>query len=1323
VTDDGVLTMKDSSMADQPEIVRPSQPRVIRVFISSTFRDMHEERERLVKFTLPQLRKMCEERAVAFTEVDLRWGITDEQKSEGKVLPLCLAEIERCRPYFIGMLGERYGWVPDSISQDLVDSQPWLVEHRKHSVTELEIMHGVLRNPAMAERSLFYFRDPKYPASVLAGRRPDFTAEDKESAGKLVRLKERIRDAHRQGRLLEAPRENYPTPEALGDLVLADLTRIIEELYPLDQVPDPLDQEAARHEAYAQSRRIAFIGREEQLRQLRQHLATEGPPLILTGESGSGKSALLAELLARWRQDHPEDLIIQHYTGSTSESADWQGLVRRILTELKRAFQIADALPAEPSALRVALNDWLVKAAGGRRIVLVLDALNQLADDGAARQLGWLPFVFPRNVRVLVSSLAGDTLDALRRPGWSQMVVPLFDRTEIVPAARAYFSLFAKTPPEPMLQALESAPATTNPLYLRAVVDELRQVGEKDKLPECTASYLAAPDLPALFDRILTRWHEDFGRDPEQPDLVRRSLCLIATARFGLLEAELLILLGSEGRPLPRRAWTPFHLAAESALALRAGLLNFGHDYLRAAVRHRWLAEERTIREFRLQIADYFHCLSDPTDRKLDELPALLHDTEMWAELKDLFTDLPIFLRMRGSERWKWEFVRHWIHLGQRFDAGEVYRHALAGWQDAGLPAERFSYVLNEVASFHLDAGVYEPAEPLYRQALEVRERVLGGEHPDTLVSVNNLAHVLYREGDYEGAEPLYRRALAANERVSGREHPSTLLNVNNLALLLYGKGDFMGAESLHRRALEANERVLGKEHPSTLLSLNNLAELLASKGDYIGAESLHRRALEANERVLGKEHPSTLLGVNNLAGLLLRKADYAGAEPLIRRALEAQEGVLGREHPDTLQSLSNLACLLMSKGDYAAAEPLYWRALEANERVLGKDHPSTLQGVGSLAFLLYKKGDYAVAESLHRRAMAANERVLGKDHPSALPSVGGLAELLTSKGDYAGAEPLYRRALEAQERVLGKAHPSTLQIVGGLALLLYRKGDYAGAEPLYRRALEAQERVLGREHPDTLLSVNNLAVLLYGKGDYAGAEALYRRALEASERALGPEHPTTLQCVNNLAVLLYSKGDYAGAEPLIRRALEAKERVLGREHPDTLLSMNNLAALLASKGDYIGAESLHRRALEARERVLGREHPDTLKSVSNLAELLANKGDYAGAKPLYGRALEANELVLGREHPDTLVSVNNLALVLYREGDYKGAEPLYRRALEVNERVLGKEHPNTLASLTNLAYLLASTWDFAGAFRCIGARWWRAIWSWVRSMRTRLDA
>ena len=141
--------------------------RVMRVFISSTFRAMGAEREALVKFVFPQLRKRCEERGVTWGEVDLRWGITDEQAAEGQVLPICLAEIERSRPYFLGLLGKRYGWVPGEIPPDLIEQEPWLADHLDHSVTELEILHA-----------FFYLRDPVYLQGVTEAERSDCAEDD-----------------------------------------------------------------------------------------------------------------------------------------------------------------------------------------------------------------------------------------------------------------------------------------------------------------------------------------------------------------------------------------------------------------------------------------------------------------------------------------------------------------------------------------------------------------------------------------------------------------------------------------------------------------------------------------------------------------------------------------------------------------------------------------------------------------------------------------------------------------------------------------------------------------------------------------------------------------------------------------------------------------------------------------------------------------------------------------------------------------------------------------------------------------------------------------
>ena len=87
--------------------------RQIRIFISSTFRDMHDERDYLMKRTFPRLSRIAAKRDVTVTEVDLRWGITEEESRSGKVVDICFREIDNSIPFFIGIIGNRYGWIPE----------------------------------------------------------------------------------------------------------------------------------------------------------------------------------------------------------------------------------------------------------------------------------------------------------------------------------------------------------------------------------------------------------------------------------------------------------------------------------------------------------------------------------------------------------------------------------------------------------------------------------------------------------------------------------------------------------------------------------------------------------------------------------------------------------------------------------------------------------------------------------------------------------------------------------------------------------------------------------------------------------------------------------------------------------------------------------------------------------------------------------------------------------------------------------------------------------------------------------------------------------
>ena len=93
----------------------PGAWRTVRVFLSSTFRDMHAERDHLVKVTFPSLRERLLPYRVELYDIDLRWGITEDEAKNEKVIGLCLDQVDECRPFFLAFLGHRYGWVPASV--------------------------------------------------------------------------------------------------------------------------------------------------------------------------------------------------------------------------------------------------------------------------------------------------------------------------------------------------------------------------------------------------------------------------------------------------------------------------------------------------------------------------------------------------------------------------------------------------------------------------------------------------------------------------------------------------------------------------------------------------------------------------------------------------------------------------------------------------------------------------------------------------------------------------------------------------------------------------------------------------------------------------------------------------------------------------------------------------------------------------------------------------------------------------------------------------------------------------------------------------------
>lgn len=151
--------------------------RAIRVFVCSTFRDMHAERDYLNRMIFPELRSRCDRAGATFVALDLRWGVTDEESRRHGALQICLDEIERCRPFFLCLLGDLYGWTPppEKVATDFFAASPasdCLVTDKRRLLERLYDLDRALEPP------IFRFR-----------RAPPPPPEDADAA---VRLWERL---------------------------------------------------------------------------------------------------------------------------------------------------------------------------------------------------------------------------------------------------------------------------------------------------------------------------------------------------------------------------------------------------------------------------------------------------------------------------------------------------------------------------------------------------------------------------------------------------------------------------------------------------------------------------------------------------------------------------------------------------------------------------------------------------------------------------------------------------------------------------------------------------------------------------------------------------------------------------------------------------------------------------------------------------------------------------------------------------------------------------------------------------------------------------
>lgn len=1147
------------------------ESRTIRIFISSTFEDMKEERDYLITKIFPKLAAEATKRDVTLIPLDLRWGISEEESRTGKVIEICLQEIEQSRPFFIGLLGNRYGWCPpkEELQKNtaLQERYNWVEADISEglSVTEMEIQYGALRNPEKID-AFFYIRN-------------DGQAEG-ENAEKLKRLKNEVRNNRRY------PVSEYRTVEELGSEVEAAFTQLLNERFPNCQLTN-LEKERLAQLAFLHNRCEAYIPQEEALAALDNFLKDDNAHnLVVTGESGIGKSALIANWLAPLiRKDGLK--VIYHFVGNGEAEGNYQHIVQRISEEIRDSYHLPqdDNWGMDKKKPEEALQSLYGMIAGKEPLLLVLDGINQLADEDNAKQLLWLPQA-TRNIKYLFSTLPDDKTMAV----FTNRKYPIFTLHPLHKAQQRelvnlYLRRYGKKLTQEQVDRIIHNPQNKNTLVLRTLLDELIGFGSYEQLDKRIDYYLKSDSIEDFFQRVLQRFEEDFT-EPQ----VRHLLSLIAFSRNGLSEQEIMDIAG-----ITPYHWSQFYCAFRTHLTSQSGLQTFSHQYMAKAVQTRYTNWATNAMH---DIVQYFKDIQ--SKRAWDELSYLYYELEELEALYHLLLNLDVTNYLFVKDRY--ELSKYWrilLETDEKKFTPEAYLN-LPG--DEGTQSACYTNLgnlfANEIINPHLSLLFYQRTVDLYQSlngknnyTLSLFEKYIGyvysiqEDHDKALhyylkaieilgpsanndkhliECYNNIGYVYSAQGKYDQALEYLEKALNISKKINGSEHPDTALYFNNIGSIYYSLKQFSQALSYHKKALEIRKTILGETNVDVAASYNNIGTIYNDLGEYDKALECYACVLNICIPLLGENHLQVATCYNNMGLSYDYKGDYDKGLAYFQKSLAIAQQLFGERHTQVALCYNNIGYICQLRRQYQEALAYYEKALNIYTTISGSNHPNVALCYNNIGMVYWSIGNYDKAVEYYLKAVEIYKVRLGERQPDVARCYNNLGTVYNAIKDYETAGIYYENALDIYLTNYGEKHIDVANCYANMGYNYTARHEHDNALEYCKKAQEIYEN-FGEKSANVAACYNSMGLTYFYKKEYSKALEYYKKAIDMFHTIHLDTQPNTAVCYLNMGQATLLLGQEEEAATYFKKSQEINIAVFGKEHPTVATFDNYIKQIYAS--------------------------------------------------------------------------------------------------------------------------------------------------------------
>jgi hypothetical protein len=402
----------------------------------------------------------------------------------------------------------------------------------------------------------------------------------------------------------------------------------------------------------------------------------------------------------------------------------------------------------------------------------------------------------------------------------------------------------------------------------------------------------------------------------------------------------------------------------------------------------------------------------------------------------------------------------------------------------------------------------------IYRRSLLPHiDSCLQGEHSARLIGLSldgyrlgqltKFAAVYSEGGRWNEARELQEQVVDVRTKILGSKHPETLQAMASLAWSYWNLSQMANALKIQRTVMESSLEILGPEDPMTLRAMDSLARTYWLCGKTASAEELGRQSVDGMIQILGSGHPHTLGAMHNLARALMHLGRPKDAQKMQLEVLSARAKMLGTEHLDTLATMAELGMSCLALGQVNEAEKFVANVLEGRKRILGHEHAYTLWSINDLSKVYCAQGYAKNAVELLVKTREVAIRTLGSDHIGTFMTTFNLAHAYRCQQRWVDAETLLSALIEMELRILDPLHPDVLVAKLELGLTWKQQGYLDKAEPLLLEVTKAMKEKMGADHPRTLKAQGQLHELYKAAGRIDEASGLETDSLDTKSSAI----------------------------------------------------------------------------------------------------------------------------------------------------------------------------------------------------------------------------